>query len=410
MVRQRKIDVILVGDTHPEMLALAEELHLNKVDFRIFLSFYLKNGEFQKISKIPLVNEKMRKFLSKRILSLNLESKSIIRDFAFLELFLKSLDVVRLVLVKNFASNIASKIRQCILSIYLFIVKPKVVIIYDNWNPRIPRSSKLIVIALMAHPLEVQNAIRQAKMDYPKWPKTSGNLNYHHSDIYEKATQIFVLSNYASSSFIRNGIPLAKLKTINIGPKNGRTLAIDNSVNKRQKKTKVLFVGQINLRKGVPAIISAASELQRTHDFKIVGPRMNSNLSNYLHKSNLPNNIFIVENPTPQRLDFEFLEAEVFVFPSYSEGFSLSCIEAMSYGLIPVISKNSGVSDALRNTILEKFLIDPGSTHDIVEKLTIIQELTNEDFYNLRKISTQISKNYSLNRFAREVLTAIDLI
>ena len=136
---------------------------------------------------------------------------------------------------------------------------------------------------------------------------------------------------------------------------------------------------------------------------------MNSVLSDYLAKSNLPKNINFVVNPTRQQLDFEFGEAEVFVFPSYSEGFSLACIEAMSYGLIPVLSKNSGVFEALIETGLEDFSINPGSAENIVEKLSLIRELPDETFYKFRNLSASISRNYSLDRFAQELLSAVDL-
>ena len=409
MAKRKKIKVILIGDSHPEMIALSKELQTKKVDFRVFLSFYLTKQEFQKISKTSLLSKKMEAYLSKRILGMEIESKNIIRDFAIFELLIISLDLVGFVSLKNLLKKIAQKIRQFFLSVYLLVVKPQVVIIYDNINPRVPKSSKLIVIALMAHPLEVQSALAKAENDYPGWPKTSGNLNSSHSQIYAKANQIIVLSNYAHLSFIEYGILPQKLKTINIGPKNQNSLEFQSFVNGRKNRTNVLFVGQINLRKGVPAIIDAASELHLTHEFKIVGPSLNSVLSDYLAKSNLPKNINFIINPTKQQLDFEFREAEVFVFPSYSEGFSLACIEAMSYGLIPVLSKNSGVFEALSETGLEDFSINPGSVENIVEKLSLIRELSDETFYKFRNLSASISRNYSLDRFAQELLSSVDL-
>lgn len=411
VAKQKRLQVILIGDTHPEMIALSKELQTKKVDFRVFLSFYLTKKEFQKIRKSSLLSKKNEMYLSKRVLSMEIDSKNIIRDFAFFELFIISLELVGFSSLKNFFSKIAQKIRQFFLSMYLLAVKPQVVIMYDNINLRLPKSSKLVVIALMAHPLEVQSALAKAENDYPSWPKTVGNLNSNHSQIYTRANQIIVLSNYARESFIKYGISPQKVMTINIGPKNQNDLEFQSLVNGRKKnRTNVLFVGQINLRKGVPSIIDAASELQLTHEFKIVGPSMNSALSDYLAKSNLPKNINFVVNPSRQQLDFEFRDAEVFVFPSYSEGFSLACIEAMSYGLIPVISKNSGVYEALSETSLRDLSINPGSAEDIVEKLILIQELSDETFYKFRNLSASLSRDYSLDKFAKQLLSAVDLM
>ena len=409
MAKQKKTKIVLIGDTHPEMFALSKELQTKKVEFRLFLSFYLTRQEFQKISNNRFISNRAKAYLRKRILSSGIESSNIFRDFAIFELLLIIFDIAGFISVKNTATRIAQKIRQFYLSVYLFTVKPQVVIIYDNLNPRIPKSSKLIVIALMAHPLEVQSALLKAESDYPEWPKTVGNLNSNYSQIYARATRVITLSNYANLSFIKYGISPERLLTVNLGPKNVNRSEIKNFVSGRKDRVNVLFVGQINLRKGVPAIINAASQLERTHDFKIVGPSLNSKLADYLAKTNLPKNLKFVENPTNHQLNSEFGEAEVFVFPSYSEGFSLACIEAMSYGLIPVLSKNSGVSEALMNTGLEEYSINAGSVEDIVEKLSLIRELPDEVFYNLRNLSIKISRNYSLDRFAQELLWAVNL-
>lgn len=409
MIKSKKIKVVLIGDTHPEMIALAKELQAKKVDYRVFLSFYLTKPEFQKVTNRKLLSKKMEGFLSKRILSTEIESQNLIRDFAFFELLIFSLDLAGFVSVKNLFTKIALKIRQIFLSIYLLIVKPQVVIAYDNIRLRVPKSSQLIIIALMAHPLEVQSVLVKAENDFPRWPKTVGNLNYNHSQIYTRANRVIVLSNYAYLSFIKYGVPAEKLKTINIGPKNQNSLEFQNLAIRRRDRTNVLFVGQINLRKGVPAIIDAALELRLTHEFKIVGPSLNSKITDFLTKSNLPNNINFVVNPSRKQLSFEFGQAEVFIFPSYSEGFSLACIEAMSYGLIPVLSKNSGVFETLVNTGLEDFSINPGSTENIVEKLSLIRDLPDDAFYKFRKLSATISKNYSLDKFVQELLSVVDL-
>jgi glycosyltransferase involved in cell wall biosynthesis len=409
MAKQNGIKVVLIGDTHPEMIAIARVLQTKTMDFRVFLSFYLTNKEFKKICKSSLVSKKMEMYFSKRVLSMEIDSEKMIRDFAIFELLIISLEIVGFLSLKNFFTKIAKKIRQFLLTIYLLVVKPQVVIMYDNINLRLPKSSKLIVIALMAHPLEVQSALAKAENDFPDWPKTVGNLNFNHSQIYARANQIIVLSNYAHLSFTQYGILPQKLKTINLGPKNKNNLDSRIFIKGRQHKTKVLFVGQINLRKGVPSIIEAAAELSLTHEFKIVGPSMNSVLSDYLVKSNLPKNIDIVVNPSHQQLDFEFRDAEVFVFPSYSEGFSLACIEAMSYGLIPVLSTNSGVCEALSETGLEDFSINPGSVEEIVEKLILIRELSDETFYKFRNLSASISRNYSLDKFAKQLLSSVGL-
>lgn len=63
--------------------------------------------------------------------------------------------------------------------------------------------------------------------------------------------------------------------------------------------------------------------------------------------------------------------AELFVFPSYREGLSLSLMEAMASGLPVICSKIRGNTDLIENGI-GGYLVDPGNVLDIVEYIQVL--------------------------------------
>lgn len=94
---------------------------------------------------------------------------------------------------------------------------------------------------------------------------------------------------------------------------------------------------------------------------------------------------------------FQFLfQADSFILPSFSEGFSISLVEAMGCGLVCIATKVGGPSEIIGNET--GFLIDPYHENDLREKMQEVMDLTKTE----RKALGLRAKNDVERRFSTE--------
>lgn len=105
----------------------------------------------------------------------------------------------------------------------------------------------------------------------------------------------------------------------------------------RGKIEEVVFVGHVQIPKGIHEIMEAAKTLKDIH-FTLVGPVADNILS-----LECPDNISMIGARDQKEVKEHLKNADVYLFPSYTEGFSLSLTEAMASGL-PVIATDVGAN------------------------------------------------------------------
>ena len=152
------------------------------------------------------------------------------------------------------------------------------------------------------------------------------------------AAEVLVL-NMNSQEYVSS---LTDIKPIIVPNFIEKELVVDNhKIN--EKINKIVFVGHVQKTKGAFEILEVARQLKDI-DFVLIGP-----VSNEIKKEELPQN-YILKGSKPQSSIPQYLrEADVFLFPSYTEGFSLSLTEAMAFG-VPCIATNVGAnSDMLED-------------------------------------------------------------
>ena len=119
----------------------------------------------------------------------------------------------------------------------------------------------------------------------------------------------------------------------------------------KEKPLRVLFLGQVILRKGIQYLIEAAKLLkEESIHFDVVGP---IGISEEAMKSAPPNMIFHGSVTRDRTREF-YERADLFVLPTLSDGFALTQLEAMAYGLPVISTPNCGevVTDGLDGLIL----------------------------------------------------------
>lgn len=152
------------------------------------------------------------------------------------------------------------------------------------------------------------------------------------------ADRVLVL-NSTSEKFV---FPYSKVKPT-IVPNFINTEYIEDSHIIRNNIEKVVYVGHVQKTKGCREILNAAEKLPDIK-FILIGP-----VADEIAAYQCPQNVFMVGEKKPDEVKQYLFDADLFLFPSYTEGFSLSLTEAMASGL-PAIATDVGANrDMLEN-------------------------------------------------------------
>lgn len=163
---------------------------------------------------------------------------------------------------------------------------------------------------------------------------------------YELADIILVCSPMAESTFLEKGIPPQKLRVL--CPGTDVALFHPERVYRPKLPLKVVYFGQLSIRKGVHYLLEATKNFPQSHlQLDCIGGPSEEFipfLSKYRHaqyKGYLAH----------KDLAHSLRHYDIFVFPTLEDGFGMTLPQAMASGLVPIVSRNCGAS----------FLIEDGS-------------------------------------------------
>lgn len=156
---------------------------------------------------------------------------------------------------------------------------------------------------------------------------------------YEAADLIVVPSRFVRDTFVRRGVPAAKLAVV---PETATPRTAPPSQRPPHARPRILFVGQIDVRKGIAYLVEAFRVLDGRATLRLVGPADRQLLAKL---SPLPDGVEIVGPRSGERLAAEFRDADLFVLPSVEDGFGLAVVEAMAAGLPVIVSDHAGSAD-----------------------------------------------------------------
>ncbi|HJU93396.1 MAG TPA: glycosyltransferase family 4 protein [Pyrinomonadaceae bacterium] len=171
------------------------------------------------------------------------------------------------------------------------------------------------------------------------------------------ADQIVVNSSWSREALLSEGVPAEKVSVVPVAYE----AALESTLYERdypadftsQRPLRVLFLGQINLRKGVGHLFDALKLLERENvEFWFVGPTQMSLPSDFRKHARVK---WFGVVPRSQVHEY-YKKADVFVFPTLSDGFGLTQLEAQSWKLPVVASRHCGevVCDGVNGVILEE--------------------------------------------------------
>jgi len=168
-----------------------------------------------------------------------------------------------------------------------------------------------------------------------------------------------------------------------------------------------LFVGRHEKYKNISTLIEVYNllpeKIKEEYKLVIIGKfneNVTPNLENIVKKYNLEKNIIFFDSIIPDKLHCFYKNAKILIHLSLYEGFGLTILESMSYG-IPIIASNvSSIPEVVENAGL---LVDPSNNNQIID--SIIQLVNDENLYKeLSNKSIERAKFFSWEKTAKQLL------
>jgi glycosyltransferase involved in cell wall biosynthesis len=225
---------------------------------------------------------------------------------------------------------------------------------------------------------------------------------------WEAADRIVVNSAFCRDALIQQGVNPAKLLVVPLcyEPK-GETPKTGAKHQKPGEKLRILFLGQVILRKGIQYLLEAARILEKENvHFDIVGPLGISAEA----VAAAPRNVTFHGRATRDQAATWYRQADLFVLPTLSDGFAITQLEAMSYGLPVITTPCCGevVSDSVDGFIvpsrnaaalaqkLERYLTQPEivPAHSASALLKAREFTLNRLWVNLMRLEADLSGSF----------------
>lgn len=182
---------------------------------------------------------------------------------------------------------------------------------------------------------------------------------------YEEADYILCPSDFVRNSFLSKGFSPSKLLKVNFGFPPVE-VEVAKEKYKNRETFRVLYVGQLNYRKGLHYAIEAFKKVKHPKkEFVIVGPETSVT---GLEKTSIPAEVTFTGALKGEELKQQYREASCFVLPSLEEGLALVQCEALSFGLPLLITTNTGGADLITDGV-EGFIVPPCDADALQQRL-----------------------------------------
>lgn len=201
-----------------------------------------------------------------------------------------------------------------------------------------------------------------------------------------------------ASTFVRDSVlKFAPEKKTFVVP-YGASFEIQERSISSNVKLKVVYVGNVTVMKGIPFVFEALSLLKRD-DIEVV---FVGAVANNIKKLGEEDARCTFVGRVPHEKVKDYLEqADVFLFPSLSDGFGIAPLEAMYYGIPCIISKSAGVSDIVKDGE-NGFIIPSMDVNAIKEKLEWCLD-NRQKLQEMKQCVYQTAKKYTWANYAQGI-------
>jgi glycosyltransferase involved in cell wall biosynthesis len=193
----------------------------------------------------------------------------------------------------------------------------------------------------------------------------------------KEANQVAAVSEFAKGILSNNGI----VRSVFAIP-NGVNLPEKMTLRERHSDKLVLItIGSVTRRKGQHNVVAALPDMIRRFgnvEYHMVGiPRDRDKIEGLTHKLGISDCVFLHGAVSDEERDKLILQADIFIMLSENlpdgdvEGFGIAVLEANSFGLPAIGSRNTGIEQAISHGS-SGCLVDARNSDDICDSIELI--------------------------------------
>lgn len=228
--------------------------------------------------------------------------------------------------------------------------------------------------------------------------RSGGNINPLIYSIekqgFEQADRIITVSNRVKKRIIEDyHIPASKVTTIYNAIAPAKNLTSKKPKRIFDEKT-ITFMGRITIQKGPEYFLEVARKvLQRMKNVRFVMAGNGDLMAKMVHLSaiyGISNKFHFAGFLEGDEIKEMLQMSDIFIMPSFSEPFGITPLEAMQANVPVIISRQSGVSELIKNVIKTDFWdIDAmaDSIHAIISHWPLSKVMTTEGSHEVNKLS-----------------------
>ncbi|MEZ0609191.1 glycosyltransferase [Fibrella sp. WM1] len=206
---------------------------------------------------------------------------------------------------------------------------------------------------------------------------------------------------------IPNGIPTADFAQL---PPRG---TFRQQFGLTAEQPMILFMSRLHVKKGLDILLDGFAQYARQHpDTQLVlaGPddSYQATAEAFIREHQLGNQVKVVGMLTGEAKKAALADADLFVLPSYSEGFSMAVLEAMAAGVACLVSDRVGFEQAIRETNAA-CLTDTtaGAVAQNLDKVLSDATYRRQIAQNGQQL---VRQRYDINTVARQLLAAYESV
>lgn len=184
---------------------------------------------------------------------------------------------------------------------------------------------------------------------------------------YDLSNWITVPSTFARASFLERGVPADRLEVVPFGVDTNRFRPTGRS----DSRFRILFVGLIDLRKGVPYLLQAYERVRRHDTELLLVGSLSRNMRTLTRSLGIPYGRLSVQ--ASDAIAVLMAQSSVLVVPSIEEGLARVILEGMACGIPVIATTNTGAVDVIADRE-DGFIVAPRDVDAMADCLGFLRD------------------------------------